>query len=115
MPGGDGTGPLGMGPGMGWGGGRWGCRRPAGGYGYGGHGWRNWYRATGRPGWLRGGWRGAADPYYADELPPSVPSERSMLRRQADALELELREVRERLQELEDRPQQSSDEQGGRT
>jgi hypothetical protein len=38
-----------------------------------------------------------------------------MLRRQADALELELRQVKERLQELEGRPQQSSDEQGGRT
>lgn len=113
MPGGDGTGPLGMGPGMGWGGGRWGCRRPGGGYGYGGHGWRNLYRATGLPGWMRGGGWVATDPYQ-DDISPS-PNERSLLRRQAEALELELRQVKERLQELEGRPQQSSDEQGGGT
>ena len=99
---------------MGWGGGRWGCRRPTGGSAYGGRGWRHWYRATELPGWLRGGGWGATDPYQ-DDISPRSPNERSLLRRQAEALELELRQVKERLQELEGRPQQSSDEQGGRT
>ena len=70
MPGGDGTGPMGLGPMtgraagycagygvpgymnpipgrgyFGWGRGFWGAGR--------GRGWRGWYRATGMPGWVR--------------------------------------------------------------
>jgi len=75
MPGGDRTGPMGMGPmtgraagycagypvpgfmnpygGRGFGGGGWG--RGFGGRG-GGRGWRHGYYATGLPGWARAGW-----------------------------------------------------------
>lgn len=63
---------------------------------------------------MRGGWWGAMDPDQ-DDIPTTLPSERSMLRRQVDALELELRRVRARLGELDDRPQPVSGEQGGRT
>ncbi len=90
MPGGDGTGPAGMGPmtgraagycagypvpgymnpipGRGWGFGR-GWSRGRGWFG-GGRGWRHWYFATGLPGWVRAGydlpvWGGyGAYPYY---------------------------------------------------
>jgi len=87
MPGGDGTGPAGMGPmtgraaGFCAGYGVPGYMNPIGGrgfYGRGafgrGRGWRNWYWATGMPGWARAGvglpawggrlWGGYA-PYYA--------------------------------------------------
>ena len=88
MPGGDGTGPLGLGPMTGraagfcagygvpgymnpipgrfW----WGVGRPFGwgrgfwGFGRGrGRGWRYWYYATGLPGWARAGWFGPYGPY----------------------------------------------------
>ena len=92
MPMRDGTGPLGMRPPAGWGNG-W-CRGPRGGTG--GHGWRHWYRATGQPGWRRTGW---SDWWDEHEVPPT-PGEREWLRRQAEGLELELRQIRERLEEL---------------
>ncbi len=66
MPGGDGTGPGGMGPMTGRAAGYCagysvpGFMNPVGGRGYrgrggrgGGRGWRNWYHATGMPGWAR--------------------------------------------------------------
>jgi hypothetical protein len=92
MPFGDGTGPLGAGPGTGWGAG-W-CRGPRGGRG--GHGWRNVYHATGMPGWMRGGWSGARGAY------PTAPlgGERDLLERQVEAVEAELRWMRQRLEEL---------------
>lgn len=92
MPFGDGTGPLGLGPGTGWGGG-W-CWSPGGGRG--GRGWRNVYRATGLPGWARGGWWGARGAY---SLPPAGV-ERDFLQRQAEALEAELSRIRARLDEV---------------
>ncbi|UCF06345.1 MAG: DUF5320 domain-containing protein [bacterium] len=123
MPGGDRTGPMGMGPmtgrgagycagygmpgymnpmpgrgfyGRGWGRGR----------GGGGRGWRNMYYATGLPGWARGGypfWNwgygGPGVPY----MPPEIPKEQEMeaLHEQAKFLERSLDEVKKRLGELE--------------
>ena len=115
MPGGDGTGPAGMGPMTGraagycagypvpgfmnpiprggyggwggygtWGAGLWGGRGRRG-------GWRNWYRATGLPGW------GA----YGYPAPPPVAQELEMLRDQAEYLEDALKEIRQRIEELE--------------
>jgi len=73
MPGGDGTGPMGFGPMTGRaagfcagypvpgymnpipGGGYGGWGRGLWGGGGRGRGWRNWYRATGLPGWARAG------------------------------------------------------------
>ena len=117
MPGGDGTGPLGMGPmtgraagfcagyrmpgyinsipgrgfGMGFGRGR-------GFWGRGGErGWRNQFYATGIPGWA---WGGA--PYTAPyATAPTKEQELDMLKGQAEQFESALGDIRKRLQELE--------------
>ena len=123
MPGGDGTGPAGMGPmtgraagycagygvpgymnpGPGRGGGYWGGRG-------GGRGRRNWYRATGMPGYARAArgmpaWGGpTAPPYaggYAPYGAPSPEEELQTLKQQAEYMEQDLSEIRERIQELE--------------
>lgn len=117
MPGGDGTGPLGMGPmtgraagfcagygmpgyinsipgrgfGMGFGRGR-----GFGGRG-GGRGWRNRFYATGIPGWAWGGASYAA-PYATA---PTKEQELDMLKGQAEQFETALGDIRKRLQELE--------------
>jgi len=117
MPGGDGTGPQGMGPmtgraagfcagntapgfanpaagrgygfGMGWGRGR-------GWYGRGGGGgWRGRYWAAGQPGWGVGGY--AAAPAVADEM--------EMLKNQAGFLKTQLEEIQGRITTLENAPQ----------
>jgi hypothetical protein len=118
MPGGDRTGPLGMGPlsgraagycagygmpgfvnsalGRGFGGG-FGRGRGFGGRGYGGggRGWRHWFHATGVPGWLRyGGWP-------ASFQKPDPDLEKSALRSQAEALQAELDLIQTRLGEIE--------------
>ena len=122
MPGGDRTGPTGMGPmtgraagfcggfgmpgyanpgpgrgyGMGFGrGGRglWG-RGFGGGFG-GGRGWRHWYYATGLPGWMRfGGWA-------APEIEPDPELEKRALKNQAEALQAQLQLLNERLRKIE--------------
>ena len=145
MPGGDRTGPMGMGPmtgraagycagyGMpgymnpipgdgygGWGRGFWGGRGR-------GRGWRNWYRATGLPGWARAGmglpaWGGRggtpdSGAYGAPYPPPAAPfpgfgygayppppppeQEVEMLREQAEYIEQALADIRKRMEELE--------------
>ena len=113
MPGGDRTGPWGMGPMTG---------RAAGfcaGYampGYanprfarwcvprfgGGRGWRNMYYATGLPGWLRAGYLPAWG------MPPSSPywtlspeQETEMLKQQAKVLSDQLAAINERIAKLE--------------
>ena len=118
MPGGDGTGPMGMGPmtgraagfcagfgvpgyanpalgrgfGMGFGRGRgfWGR-----GFGGGGRGWRHWFYATGLPGWMRFG--GYAPPYSK----PDPDMEKQALKSQAEALQSELESIKKRLSEIE--------------
>ena len=123
MPGGDGTGPAGMGPmtgraagycagygvpgfmnpipGGGYGG--WGRGYGARGAGFWGRrgGWRNWYRATGLPGWGRAqiglpAWGG-----YGYPAPPQPEQELGMLRDQAEYVEGALADIRKRIEELE--------------
>jgi hypothetical protein len=126
MPGGDGTGPAGMGPMTGraagycagygvpgfmnpmsggvyagwgrgygaWGAGFWGGAGRRG-------GWRNWYRATGLPGWARVGmglpaWGG----YGFPSAPPAAEQESEILRAQAEYLEGVLADIRKRIEEL---------------
>jgi hypothetical protein len=121
MPGGDRTGPWGMGPMTG---------RAAGycagfgapgymnpmygrGFGYGrgygrggrggGRGWRNMFYATGLPGWMRAGapygYWGPAAPYVPFEL--TRDQEVEALREQSKFLESSLEEVQRRISELE--------------
>jgi len=125
MPGGDGTGPMGMGPMTGRaagycaGYGAPGFVNPVAGRGFGawgrgrGRGWRNQYYATGLTGWQRAGMGGAAYgapwPYAAPYGAPFAPvmareQELDMLKGQAEYLEDALEGVRKRLQELEAQP-----------
>ena len=106
MPRGDGTGPMGMGPGTGWGMGycagyaRPGYFRSRGFFGR-GAGYRNRFWATGVPGWQQAGWYGG--------FPQSAPfagtlaeeDEATFLRREAEDLERALKNVKDRLQEME--------------
>jgi len=119
MPGGDGTGPLGMGsmtgraagfcagygmpgyinsiPGRGMGFGR---GRGFEGRG-GGRGWRNRFYATGVPGWAAGSMPYGA-PYAAPyAAAPTKEQELGMLKDQAEQFESALGDIRKRLQELE--------------
>jgi hypothetical protein len=111
MPGGDGTGPVGMGPmtgragGFCAGSGRPGYAKPAPGRGLGmgfgrgrgfgnGRGWR--HRQYGA-GWTRGG---------ADAVsfqPPDAETEKHSLKAQADDLQAQLDALRKRLGEIEDK------------
>jgi hypothetical protein len=117
MPGGDRTGPLGMGPLTGRGAGYcrgydmagyanrwasgWGAGR-GGGFGRGGYGrgWRNRYLATGVPGWAWNRGAGAATPYF--ESPAGQPrrQEQRYLEEQAEFLRRELEAIDRRLSEL---------------
>jgi hypothetical protein len=125
MPAGDRTGPMGMGPmtgrgagycsgygvpgyanqiagrgfGMGWGRG-WG-----GGWGRGWR-WRNWYHATGQPGWARFGYAPAwgappAAAYGPYSAPPSREQEAEFLKTQAEWLQEQLDAISQRIAELE--------------
>ena len=113
MPGGDRTGPMGMGAlsgrasgycvgfgmpgyanpapgrgfGMGFGRGR--------GFGGGGQGWRHMFFATGLPGWARFGGYPSPNP----QLDPEA--EKQGLKNQADALQSELDFIKKRLSEIE--------------
>lgn len=116
MPGGDRTGPGGMGPmtgrGLGYcaGYGAPGYVNPAPGFGLGrgrgrgwwggGRGWRHWYYATGLPGWARYGYPPAQTygPYWQ---PMTDEQETELLRNQAEALKRELDAIAQRLDELE--------------
>jgi hypothetical protein len=113
MPGGDGTGPMGMGPmtgraagycagyptpgyTSGFGGrGFWGWGRGRGGGG--GRGRRNWFYATGLPFWAR-----AAGAFFGA---PSAEQERDILRQQSQQLQESLNAINRRIEDLEkDKP-----------
>jgi len=128
MPGGDGTGPVGMGPMTGRAAGYCaghpvpGGTNPVHGQGYWGRGrggrrgWRNWYYATG----LTGGHRaplgvpafGAAGAYAAPPAWPFAPGtisteqELDLLKRQAEYFTTTLEGMRKRIEELEAQPQE---------
>jgi len=129
MPGGDSTGPMGMGPmtgraagycagygmpgyvnpipgrGFGYGrGGGWGRGR-GGGWGR-GRGWRNGYYATGLPGWARFGYAPAwGTPTAATYTPygasPTPEQEAEFLKTQAEWLKGQLDAIGKRVGELE--------------
>ena len=126
MPGGDRTGPLGMGPMTGRAAGYCagyqvpGYMNPIYGRGYGlgfgrgGWGRRNWFYATGLPGWQRAAYGYPAWGVYGQGLPysgayapygaPGMPTkeqEMDMLKGQAEYLEKTLSEINKRIQELE--------------
>lgn len=122
MPGGDRTGPGGMGPmtgraagccagfgvpgyansvpgrgfgiGSGRGGGFW--RR-----GGGSRGWRNMLYATGQPGWMRFGGSATPDGHPASHQAASPEMERRFLKGQVDALQAEMDAIRKRLADIE--------------
>jgi len=114
MPGGDSTGPMGMGPrtgrgagfcagfavpgfvNRGFGGGWFGRGRG------GGRGWRNMFYATGLTGWQRAAAAVAPqDPAVAPPQPTSDEQELELLKRQAEAAATTLEEVRRRINEIE--------------
>jgi len=123
MPGGDRTGPLGMGPMTGRGAGFCagypvpGAVNPVPGRGFGGgrgrgggRGWRNRYYATGLPGWRRAAWGlpafGPGWGYGVPSPPPPAPTgsreqEIELLKRQATDLGGALEEIKDRIAELQ--------------
>jgi hypothetical protein len=119
MPGGDGTGPEGMGPMTGRGAGfcsgyttpgyanTGGARYPGSGRGFrggfGARGYKGWYYGAGFPGWNRYGMgqaaRGGVEEYpFAPDMEPA--QEKDLLERQADALQKQLDGIRARIDEL---------------
>ena len=129
MPGGDRTGPMGMGPmtgraagycagyaasgyanpvpgrGFGMGFGRGGGFAGRG-FGGGGRGWRHWYYATGQPGWMRFGLypNAMVPPAMGPSGPYAKPDpemEKQALKGQAEALQSELDFITKRLDEIE--------------
>ena len=116
MPGGDRTGPAGLGPMTGRGAGFCagypapGYMNPVGGRGYGGRGrgrgggWgrRNWFYATGLPGWQRAGIGYPAYGYGAPVAQAmSQEQELETLKGQAEYFEGTLEDIKKRLEELQ--------------
>jgi len=114
MPGGDRTGPAGLGPMTGRAAGFCagfstpGYANPVGGRGYygrgrgfwgrgGGRGWRNWFYATGLPGWDRAGFG------FSGPVGPTVTAEQELegLKQQAEFLQNSLGQINERIEQLE--------------
>ena len=121
MPRGDATGPAGLGPMTGRGVGYCagyntpGYMNSYGGRGYfgRGRGWRNWYRATGLPGWQRAGiglpaWGGQVYPppysaYPAVPYQPTPREEKEMLAQEKEMLSQELEGLKEGIKAIEER------------
>ena len=120
MPGGDRTGPMGYGPMTGRGAGycagfntpgymnpmpgRGAMRGNWQGAGFGrggGRGRRNWYYATGMPGWARAGYGVPAYGAYPYQGNLPVKDEEEMLKREAEDLKQELSHIQERISTLE--------------
>jgi len=127
MPGGDGTGPAGMGPMTGRAAGFCagypvpGYANPVGGRGMGmgwgrGGGWgrRNWFYATGLPGWARAGYGMPAWGVYAggaygypaaypgvSPAGPTAEQEQQALKKQSEYLQQSLDDINKRIEELE--------------
>lgn len=121
MPGGDGTGPMGMGPMTGRAagfcagynvpgtvnpvGGRGFGRGFGGGFGRGGGGWgrRNMFYATDLTGWQRAGlgWGGAVPPAGVPFAAPTKEQQVEALKTQAEAMENGLKDIKSRIDELE--------------
>ena len=119
MPSGDRTGPAGMGPMTGRAAGFCagnpvpGYMNPVGGRGYrgrgrgfwgrgGGRGWRNWFYATGLPGWARFDQPTWADVTNATAIPPVKQGQMlTGLRQQAEYLRNSLDEINKRIDEME--------------
>ncbi len=111
MPGGNGTGPMGMGPMTGRAAGPCAGYPTAGfmnaglGYGHGlggcGRGWRNRFYATGLTGWQRGVRGGRFN--YVTPTAPAMNREQEMdsLNAQAQYLEDTLKDIRHRIEELQ--------------
>ena len=125
MPRGDGTGPGGMGPMTGRAAGYcagysvpgymnpYGGRYPGVGRAFGGgfgrgRGYRNWYYATGLPGWARynvgmPAWGGVGEyPYYGAPPGPDLEpeQEKEILKSHSEALKKQLDEIQARMDEL---------------
>ena len=123
MPGGDRTGPLGMGPMTGRAAGYCagfavpGFMNAPGGRGFGGRGggrgrgWRNWFYATGLTGWQRaaagmpvfGGGQFAGAAQTGPAAPPAATKEQELgiLKQQAQTMEQQMRQLQERIERLE--------------
>ena len=116
MPGGDRTGPRGMGPMTGraagfcpgYGAPGYGNAIPGRGFwgrgrGGGGRGWRHWYYATGLPGWARFGFGWPTRQMAAAWEAGPMPSEQELqvLRDHAEALKSQLDQISARIEELE--------------
>ena len=122
MPGGDRTGPAGMGPMTGRAAGfcagyaAAGFTSSPGGRGFGGRrggrgggrGRRNWFHATGVPGWQRtaAGWPAFGAAPTVPFVPPTISQEQELdaLKRQADGLSRTLEDIKARIAELEPQP-----------
>lgn len=115
MPGGDRTGPMGMGPMTGRGAGFCagygvpGFMNRAFGAGFlgrgrgGGRGWRNMFYATGLPGWMRAAGGGMAGAAGAAGSAPALTPEQEIhtLKQQAEQAANVLESIRQRISELE--------------
>lgn len=134
MPGGDRTGPSGMGPMTGRAagyctgnatpgfasgpsaGGFGGRGRGRGGGGRGrGRGYRNWFHATGVPGWQRANWGQPAfgTPAPAAPMPPVADPavECETLKQQAAELSSTLESIKQRIAQLEAKPPEATDQE----
>lgn len=113
MPLGDRTGPQGLGPRTGRGGGFCagfggpGSVNPGFGRGHGGRGWRNWFHTTGLTGWQRA-FRGEPQTFAT----PPRDQGLGALKAQARRLESALGEIRRRIEALEERPSAQEETSG---